>query len=216
MSADNAEVKTGPEAAANPLAALVKTAKIAGALYFALVIVFAVSYFMAKKSNPGLELGDTQWPYVFTVVNCFLLFLFLYLGLKSPVAKMLDEAAEQVRQKLQSARAASHAAEDLAQKNERLQAELANEKKQLEDSLDAEKQRDKDKILAQAKAEAQDILDGVKSSLDAELESAKNALRRELAAQAVKEAKEQIASAVTTKDGERIFNAFIAEMEKPS
>lgn len=205
-------------AKADALAPLKLALKIGAVIYVILLIAVVVGYCRAPEGTKFSEWFNHQsaWPYAFTVLNCLLLFALLYLGLKGPVAKMLDDAAAGTAKALADARAASAAAEALRQREAALAGELQAEKAELDQRLASEKQTASAEIMAQARAEAQAILDGVKLDMGEELTAAKRQLRQELAAQAMEAARAKIAASVTPRDRERLFDDLIADLEKPS
>lgn len=192
---------------------LKKVGIVTAILYAVLIIVFAVSFL---TSDPRPKLDETHWPYILTVVNCFLLFLFLYLGLKGPIVKMLDDAVRKTEENLEAARNANLEAANLQQKSDSLTAELDKERQSLAASLEDEKKRAADRIMAQAKEEAAGIMAEVKQTFDSEMENAKRQIRNELLNKALESARQQISAQVSLADHERLLNSFIKDMEQPS
>lgn len=217
MSAEPNPAAPAP-APADSLAPLKLALKIGGIVYVVLLIAVVVGYCRTPEGTKFAEWFNhhTAWPYAFTVLNCLLLFVLLYLGLKGPVAKMLDDASANTAKSLADARAAVAAAETLRQREAALAGELQAEKAELGQRLESEKKAASEAIMAQARSEAQAILDGVKLDLNEELNAAKKQLRRELAAQAMDEARAKIAASVTPRDRERLFDDLIEDLEKPS
>lgn len=194
----------------NSNAKVVFGAKIVGVLY--LLLVIAYSYARFSSAETAQKLATLDWAYIFTVVNCLLLFAGLYFGLKKPIMAMLEQAIQKSIKNLNEARQAKAEAEHLKVRRQEMIVAIDREKQELATYFVTEKATDAQNILDQARKEAQNILDNTKLSLATEMKSLTNDLRKKIVKETLSQVEQMIDGKVTDTDHHKMFNDFIEQL----
>lgn len=161
--------------------------------------------------KPGF-FWNIPWQSVFTLYNLFGLFGGLFILLRTPIKKTLEENASSTAKALVDARNAQREAGELKSKYEAMLATLEAEKAEMAKTLEEEKAIEREHILKMAKHEAEGIIESIHLSIEAEIHSAAVRLQKEVAKSAMEQARKTLASDITTEDHESVLNGFIGEL----
>ena len=157
---------------------------------------------------------NIDWARYFTLYNLLGMFGALFLGLRKPVAQMLDATGSKTAAALSDARAAHEEALTLKARYEQMLAELEKEKAQLAQTLAEEEELEHNRIMQAARHEAAGIVESVKQSVDAEVQTVARRLRAEVARQALDLARQRLTAETTATEHKKLFTDFIGDLER--
>lgn len=131
--------------------------------------------------DPDSTLANLPWQRIFTLYNLLGLFSGLYMLLRKPIGKALEDGIDTVRQQLGKASEARRTHREIQERFAALQAEISQERIRLAATGKEEQALERERILDAAEHDARGLVESVRTSVETE----KNRVVAEVRARAV-------------------------------
>lgn len=183
-------------------------------LFFTLLLIALVAAPAgAAEAHQG---GTPLLPFVFQVINFFLLLIVLYKVALPRVKGFFVARSQTITESLQQAEDARKAAEAKAKQYEEKLKALSVEVEELRKQVESEAAVEREKIIADAQKEVEAITVQARLIAEQEIKRAKQELRREAGRLALERAEAYIRDKITATDRDRFIKDYIKEITAQS
>jgi F-type H+-transporting ATPase subunit b len=174
-----------------------------------LFLVGAIEAVATNTGHEGAHGGFNALPFIFQVINFFLLLLVLYKLALPKTKEFFTDRSREIERSLKEAEEAKEKAEKELREYERKLSALDKEIEEIRDMVEKEGQAEKERIIKEAKKEAELIKKQAEIIAEQEVKKAKQELRREVARLSLERAEKIIKENIDDKDQARLIKEYI-------